>query len=99
MGLDKIIEDYSMDPESTPFLLKTINKDSKSSHDRPGYMVNNDQDKKTSNSWLSLFKREINLIKTGLVQCGPDEFEIRREAPVSPVFGASCHVHRCVGRR
>ena len=50
MGLDKIIEDYSMDPESTPFLLKTINKDSKSSHDRPGYMVNNNQDKQTSNS-------------------------------------------------
>jgi hypothetical protein len=28
-----------MDPDTTPFILKAVNKDSKSSNERPGYMV------------------------------------------------------------
>lgn len=37
--LDKIIEDYSIDAETTPFILKTSEQSKKQSNSNPGYMV------------------------------------------------------------
>lgn len=37
--LDKIIEDYAIDAETTPFILKTSEQGKKQSNSNPGYMV------------------------------------------------------------
>ena len=39
LALDKIIENYSIDSDSTPFILKTIETDKNQPSDNSGYMV------------------------------------------------------------
>ena len=41
LALDKIMEDYSTDSDSTPFILKTIETDKNHPNDKSGFMVLN----------------------------------------------------------